>query len=132
MEPRISDGVNEVAPEKALVHEHLTGSRRQGRRSPDAINLHVCPVCESGLVEPTDWTAAGEERWTVSLRCPECEWVGTGTYSQDALDRLEDVLDEAVQSLLSDLRRLTRANMEEHVQAFSQALQRDLLLPEDF
>jgi hypothetical protein len=95
-------------------------------------DLHICPTCDSRFVHPVDWSPAADRRWIVELRCPECEWTGGGTYSQKVVDHLDEVLDEGTEALLSDLNRLTRANMEEHVEAFTAALRSGQILPEDF
>jgi len=94
--------------------------------------LHVCPTCESLLVQPVDWTQADAKHWQVELRCPDCEWRGAGIYGQDVVDRYDETLDEAMQAVLDDLQLLTRANMEEQVEHFVTALHADLVLPEDF
>ena len=79
-----------------------------------------------------DWFPAGERRWSVALRCPECEWVGGGVYHQDLVDRFDEALDASMQTILDDLELLTRANMEERIEVFVEALAADLILPEDF
>lgn len=95
-------------------------------------DLHICPSCASRLVLPTDWAPAAGRRWTVDLRCPDCEWQGGGTYSQSVVDRFDEALDDGTEALLRDLNLLTRANMEEQVDAFVAALAADHVLPEDF
>jgi len=97
-----------------------------------AEDIHICPSCDSELVHPIDWAPAAGRRWLVELRCPECEWTGGGTYSQKVVDRYDEVLDEGTEAVLTDLTRLTRANMEEQVESFVAALRADLILPEDF
>ena len=101
----------------------------QRRRSGD---LHVCPGCGSDLVYPTDWAPASERQWHVALRCPECEWNGGGRYSQDAVDRLDEALDRGTEAVLDDLNILVRANMEDQIDRFVEALNGDQILPEDF
>jgi hypothetical protein len=108
------------------------GSRRRGRTDSDEVQLHVCAECASELVYPTDWAPAAPKHWHVELRCPECEWRGEGIYSQDIVDRFDIALDDGTEAVLDDLTRLTRANMEEEVDRFVDALARDLILPEDF
>jgi hypothetical protein len=100
------------------------------RRSPQA--LHVCPACASELVYPTDWAPADRTRWSVELRCPDCEWNGAGVYAQEVVDRFDEALDGGTEQLLADLTTLTRANMEEQLQRFVDALWADDILPEDF
>jgi hypothetical protein len=106
-----------------------SAQRRAARRDED---LHICPTCSSGLVHPTDWAPASSRRWVVDLRCPDCEWTGGGTYTQDVVDRFDEALDDGTEAVLSDLSRLARANMEDAVEAFIAALRADQILPEDF
>jgi hypothetical protein len=111
--------------------------RRGGHGGPasrphPADDLSVCPCCGRDFVYPTDWSTAGERRWSVALRCPECEWRGGGVYGQDLVDRFDETLDESCQSILDDLELLTRSNMEEQTERFVAALEADLILPEDF
>jgi hypothetical protein len=94
--------------------------------------LHVCPSCRSDLVYPTDWSPAAMRRWQVRLRCPECEWCGAGTYDQSIVDRFDEALDRGTEAVLDDLKLLARANMEDHVDRFVEALRADQILPEDF
>lgn len=95
-------------------------------------DLHVCTVCGSHLVYPTAWEEADRENWAVVLRCPECEHVREGTFSQSTVDAFDAELDGGTESLTADYRRLMRANMAEEVELFVGALQSDALLPEDF
>jgi hypothetical protein len=95
-------------------------------------DLHLCPSCRSDLVYPTDWSPASMRRWQVELRCPDCEWHGTGTYDQKVVDRFDEALDRGTEAVLDDLKLLARANMEDHVERFVDALQADHILPEDF
>jgi len=79
-----------------------------------------------------DWEPAGRRGWSISLRCPECEWRDEGVFPQDVADRFDDALDAATQALLEDLELLTRSNMESHINRFVKALEQDWILPEDF
>ena len=94
--------------------------------------LHVCASCGSGLVHPIDWAPADNLNWAVHLRCPECEWIGRGTYSQQVVDRFDVELDRGTDMLIEDLSRLTRANMEDEAERFIAALAGDHILAEDF
>ena len=95
-------------------------------------DLHVCPACDSELVYPTDWAPASNRDWHVALRCPECEWNGGGCYSQAVVDRFDEALERGTESVLEDLAMLVRANMEDHIERFVNALNADQILPEDF
>src|SRR3982751_6865002 len=83
---------------------------------PRATELHLCPTCTSGLVYPLAWEEAGDQAWELELRCPNCEWHGTGTFSQDSVERLDEELDHGTQVLVRDLRQLMHANMEDEVE----------------
>jgi hypothetical protein len=99
---------------------------------PAVEDLHVCPDCTGELVYPVEWEEADETNWEVTLRCPNCEWGTVGVWSQDVVDRFDEELDRGTEALVRDLKRLTRANMEEEVERFTRALQADAILPEDF
>jgi hypothetical protein len=95
-------------------------------------DLHICGSCESTLVYPLEWEEAGATHWEVTLRCPNCEWTGTGVFEQIVVEQFDEELDRGTEALVSDLRRLMTANMEEEIDRFVQALDVDGLLPEDF
>src|ERR1700727_1699637 len=92
--------------------------------------LHICPDCQSPLVQPLSWTEAGATQWELELHCPNCEWEGDGVYNQHQIEQFEDTLESGVQDILDDLKRLTYANMTAEVDRFSAALRADLILPE--
>lgn len=94
--------------------------------------LHICPECDSELVQPVDWAEAPNGLWELMLQCPNCFWLEEGLYGQDQVDALEERLDDGLTEMLSDLRRLTQANMSEEIERFAAALNADLILPEDF
>ena len=95
-------------------------------------DLHVCPGCSSELVYPVAWEEADRARWEVSLRCPNCERHVTDIFEEEAIQRFDEALDRGTEALVGDLRRLTRANMEEAVERFIVALSAGHVLPEDF
>jgi len=95
-------------------------------------DLHVCASCESDLVYPTEWDEAGTTHWEVTLRCPNCEWSGSGIFQQELVERFDEELDRGTEALVRDLKRLMHANMEEEIDRFVEALEHDLILPEDF
>ena len=107
-----------------------SATREGSERSRDG--MHTCPECSSVLVQPVNWHEQGDGYWNVELRCPECEWWGTDSYSQDEVDSYDEELDRGGQELIEDLRALTRANMEEEADCFAAALASDSILPEDF
>lgn len=94
--------------------------------------LHVCFNCASELVYPLDWMEEGVRHWRIVLRCPECEARREGVFEQTIVERLDDELDRGAGALLSDLKRLTHANMTDEVEFFVRALDADLITPGDF
>jgi hypothetical protein len=103
--------------------------------TPSAVpveDLHVCPECDRGLVYPVEWEEVSATHWQVLLRCPSCEWNELGVFDQDTVDHFDRQLDVGTEALIRDLKRLTRANMEDEIERFSRALDVDLILPEDF
>ena len=110
-------------------------SSEQGRPERGAateIELHVCPECGSHLVYPLEWSPVDNCHWRVDLRCPECEWRDAGLFEQAVLDRFDNALDEGTDTMVTNLRKLQRANMEAELKRFGLALSNDLILPEDF
>jgi hypothetical protein len=101
-----------------------------GRR--ETLNLHRCPECDKGLVYPVEWEEASPTHWEVQLRCPNCEWHTVGHYDQETVDRFDEELDHGTEALVRDLKRLTRANMEDEVERFASALASDAIWPMDF
>ncbi len=94
--------------------------------------LHLCGTCDSGLVYPVEWEEAGATHWEVTLRCPNCEWSGTGVYEQGTVERFDEELDRGTEALVRDLKRLMQANMEDEIERFVTALEGNHVLPEDF
>ena len=100
--------------------------------APAETQLHVCPECASELVYPVAWEEAGNTRWSISLRCPNCEWHRTDVFDDEVVHRFDEALDRGTDSLVADLRRLAHANLLDEVERFAQALHAGHVLPEDF
>jgi hypothetical protein len=96
------------------------------------VDLHVCGTCSSDLVYPVDWDEAGATHWEVTLRCPNCEWSGTGVFEQTVVERFDEELDRGTEALVRDLKRMMHANMEDQIERFVLALEGDHILPDDF
>ena len=94
--------------------------------------LWRCGGCDCPFVQPLDWDLVGRSHWRVTLRCPNCEWVGTGVFSQGAVDRFDRELDRGMRKLQSTLARVSRACMEADIESFAQALEAYLIVPFDF
>ncbi len=94
--------------------------------------LHHCPECESDLVYPTAWEEAGEDLWSLTLRCPNCERRTEGSYDHATVERLDEELDRGTHAVLTDLKQLMHANMEAEITRFVSALDADHIWPIDF
>jgi hypothetical protein len=94
--------------------------------------LHVCPDCDSELVQPTSWAESSDDCWELTLSCPNCWWGTEGIFADEQVHELEERLDEGISDMVSDLQRLTQANMTDQLERFVAALNADLILPEDF
>jgi hypothetical protein len=95
-------------------------------------DLHLCGTCDSNLVYPVEWDEAGATHWEVTLRCPNCEWTGTGVFEQGVVERFDEELDRGTEALVRDLKRMMHANMEDEIERFVHALEGDHILPDDF
>ena len=84
------------------------------------------------MVYPLAWEASGQDRWAITLRCPECESRTEGVFGQAEIDVFDEQLDLGTESLLTDLKRLVQANTEDEIERFARALEADAILPEDF
>ena len=82
------------------------------------------------------WDRAPEpfeaDRWELELRCPACEWQSRDTFDQETVERFDDVLNAATDSLIDTLERVSRDNMRAEIDRFVDALQQDHILPFDF
>ncbi len=93
---------------------------------------HLCPVCDCALVYPVAWMAAPSELWSVDLRCPNCESKETVVLAQEAADRFDEELELGAETMMTDLERLSLANMADHVDRFVAALEAGAIDPMDF
>jgi hypothetical protein len=99
---------------------------------PEEAELHRCGGCGCELVQPVDWAPTSRTYWTVTLRCPNCDWSGTGVYEQAVVDRFDDELNRGAAVLAAELDRLARENMAESLERFVAAIKADQILPSDF
>jgi hypothetical protein len=106
--------------------------RFEETQAPIRPGPHVCPRCQSELVQPVSWSESPGDRWELTLECPNCWWADTGLFERDEVDQLEECLDDGLAKMLCDLKRLTHANMADEVDRFTAALHAGHILPEDF
>ena len=129
-DPHIHHRVHLPGEAPSDVADARHGRSPDQSRAPD--QLHVCFHCAGELVYPLEWCEEGPRRWRIILRCPDCESRREGVFEQPTVERLDDQLDRATSELLSDLRRMTHANMSDEIEVFIRALDADLIEPSDF
>ena len=129
MKPDKNHSVHRISLPSDKSHEvvRVTEAQNVVREGP-----HICPKCGCDLVQPISWTETADERHEITLSCPNCWWWTEGALDHQQLLELEDRLDEGFADLVSDLQRLTQANMAEDAERFVAALDADHILPEDF
>ena len=118
----------EAAAADEAVAQHAAKAPKPGVER----DLHVCPDCTSDLVYPVAWEEADESHWSITLRCPNCEWGEDDVFPQEQCDRFDDELERGTDALTRDYKRLMTANLAEVIERFSYALEVDAILPEDF
>jgi hypothetical protein len=95
--------------------------------------LHVCPECDSKLVQPTRWEQTAKRgHWRLWRRCPECEWHCDGIHGEREIDAFDEALDDGAEALAVKLEELERDSMREIAAAFTTALATDLITADDF
>jgi hypothetical protein len=100
--------------------------------TPSTSDPHLCRACDTSLVYPVAWNGGGPERWSVDLRCPNCERTETALLDLDVAESFDDELDRGSEVLVNDLARLVEANMRETLERLIAALRADAIVPEDF
>jgi hypothetical protein len=114
----------------------LLDSRLMGepKSNPTAeLPLHICPACNSFLVQPTFWEQEDSGgRWRIWRRCPECEWTSQAVHDEVAIDAFDEQLDLGSHELALELRALEHANMSQMADAFIRAIASDLITADDF
>ena len=94
--------------------------------------LHVCPECDSELVQPLAWSEAAEDRWELVLECPNCRWSTEGVFTEEQVTSSRTSSTKASPTCSAICSRLAHANMADQSSASSRRCSADLILPEDF
>ena len=117
---------------EAAPVEHAEPAPKSAPQRGVERDLHVCAECSSELVYPVAWEEADESHWSITLRCPNCEWAEDGVFAQDDCDRFDDELERGTDALTRDYKRLMTANLADEIERFANALEVDAILPMDF
>jgi hypothetical protein len=105
-------------------------SRPAAAASPDL--LHVCASCAGSLVHPLRWEEEGPMHWRMILRCPECETVREGVFSQRVVHAFAAELNRGEEILLDALKQVSRESMSDALELLLRALKADAIFPSDF
>jgi ribosomal protein S27E len=102
--------------------------------SDERLNRAVptCGSCGSHLIHPTGGRETNSTLWEVDLRCPDCEGRQVWYYTRAELEQLDRQLDRATSEIEKELSRLESLHMAEWASRFAQALDLDLIGPDDF
>jgi hypothetical protein len=94
--------------------------------------LHLCPTCDSGLIDLVDGDEVTPGLWELSVRCADCETTHALCCGGDDLAKLERELCRATAELERELERFARLRFEEDIARFARALEADAIMPMDF
>jgi len=124
------------AIESSLSGVHLSHADYDYACNPRAsadTGLHVCRMCGSTLVQQTRREPVGMPgRWRLSRRCPECQWTADEIHGQREIDAFDEALEKGAIVLTSRLNELEREGVREIADAFTAALEADLITADDF
>jgi hypothetical protein len=97
-------------------------------------DLHVCRSCRRPFVVPDAIVTAPGDRdgVVVELRCTDCGWTHVGAYPRAAVEALDRALDLTEREIRAALDAFELAGELERIDRFAEALQLDLITPEDF
>jgi hypothetical protein len=102
------------------------------RPSTDHTGLEICLVCRRDFVHLVRCTNAGDDSWWLLLRCGGCgTWHETFARGDD-LRALRQASARSLELVAEALKRLDLGRMSWQVEAFTQALERDLIDADDF
>ena len=95
--------------------------------------LHVCGDCGRPFVVPLSVVdLVDRDRAVVELHCTNCGRTVLGVHDDAALEALDRDLDDSLEAIREAVALLAYLDELERVDAFADALRRDLVLPEDF
>jgi hypothetical protein len=121
--------LGKLASKDGRILDYNFDVERKQETDPDG--LSICGSCSSDLVYPVEWDEAGPTHWEVAIRCPNCEWTGTGIFSQTIAEQVGKSLDHGTETLARDLKRMMHANIEDEADILATAFEADVIDVED-
>ena len=107
-------------------------SQRSQARAPRTRPVLACPACGSDRFCPIDWGPAGDHHWWLLLRCGECQAWAQATVGNEQAAALDVELDRQQAEIKDGLASLETERMAADVEAFTTALELDLVDADDF
>jgi hypothetical protein len=101
-------------------------------RPAPVTGLHECPDCRRDMVYPVHWHSVDSERWAMDLRCGECGAERKVVASNAQAAEFDSALNERQRRLERSLERVEASRMAAEIDAFVEALERDLIDAADF
>jgi hypothetical protein len=109
-------------------HRHRPAAAPAPTRKP----VLACPACCSDRICPIDWAPAGDHHWWLLMRCGECQaWV-QATVGNEQAAALDVELDRQEAEIRDALASHEAERMAADVEAFTTALELDLVDADDF
>jgi hypothetical protein len=99
---------------------------------PSTTDLEFCLVCGRDFVSMVRCTRAGDDSWWLLLRCGDCGTWHETVAQDDAVAALHKAIARGRQTVAEGVRCLDLERMGSEVNAFTQALELDLIDADDF
>ena len=94
---------------------------------------HLCRVCSRPFLVPVSIVPlASQPGYVVELRCNNCEDATVTLLDEDQMEHLDRELDRQTGRIRHALAELQLADQLDEIDRFVDALEHDLILPEDF
>lgn len=95
--------------------------------------LHICPACNSNLVQPIRRErTARSGYWRLWRHCPDCGWGCESIHETLQLNAYDRVLKAGTKALEKELEQRELEGIREIAETFSAALEADLITADDF
>ncbi|MBE0428431.1 MAG: hypothetical protein IBX61_00975 [Thermoleophilia bacterium] len=94
--------------------------------------LGTCPLCKSRLIYPMERYQLNDLEWKVLMLCPNCLCKREIVVDRETVRDLLRTARMGRESLMNELDKMQRKNMEDESEKFISALHKDHILPIDF
>ena len=95
-------------------------------------HLSICGTCNSAFVQPVEAKRGDDGGVFLVLRCPECEVTVSGEFTWDQVNEFKTALTTERTELEQAYNEAVQFNMRDEISRFTNALERDLIGPDDF